>query len=230
MRAVAGLVALRRGRRGRVRPVRTGLQVDLDDADVTAAADHQRREADLAISTYLENAGVTGAPVAPDKLTDLTVTVPQPPGWKPYFNPNLSPGTRTIAKGDTYPTAMLLVFQLDGNFDVAEALKHANGDAELSENFKQLNASTDNFRGFPSSMIEGSYDLNGQRMQSYNRIVFADGHAGTPEPARPDLPGPAHRDRRSPTRRRPTGPTSRRSSRASRSPAEVGRRSIAWRA
>lgn len=138
----------------------------------------------ISISTYFENIGITGAPVAPDKLTDLTVTVPEPPGWKPYFNANLSPGTRTIAKGDTYPTAMLLVFQLDGNFDVAEALKHANGDAELSKNFKQLNASNDNFRGFPSSMIEGSYDLNGQRMQSYNRIVIASG-----TPARAGLPG-----------------------------------------
>ena len=46
---------------------------------------------------------------------------------------------------------------------------------ELSENFKQLNASEKNWRGFPSSMIEGSYDLNGQRMQSYNRIVIATG-------------------------------------------------------
>ncbi|MEU0494618.1 LpqN/LpqT family lipoprotein [Mycobacterium sp. NPDC006124] len=141
-------------------------------------------EKPISLSTYFENIGITGAPVAPDKLTDLTVTVPEPPGWKPYFNVNLSPGTRTIAKGDTYPTAMILVFQLDGNFDVAEALKHANGDAELSENFKQLNASTDDFRGFPSSMIEGTYDLNGQRMQSYNRIVFARG-----TPARANLPG-----------------------------------------
>lgn len=138
----------------------------------------------ISLSTYFENIGITGAPVAPDKLTDLTVTVPEPPGWKPYFNVNLSPGTRTIAKGDTYPTAMLLVFQLDGNFDIADALKHANGDALLSTNFKQLNASTDNFRGFPSSMIEGTYDLNGQRMQSYNRIVFAEG-----TPARANLPG-----------------------------------------
>ncbi|MCW2553123.1 MAG: hypothetical protein JWR13_770 [Mycobacterium sp.] len=141
-------------------------------------------EKPISLSTYFEDIGITGAPVAPDKLTDLTVTVPEPPGWKPYFNPNLAPGTRTIAKGDTYPTAMLLVFQLDGNFDTKEALKHANGDAELSENFKQLNASTDNFRGFPSSMIEGTYDLNGQRMQSYNRIVFATG-----TPARANLPG-----------------------------------------
>jgi hypothetical protein len=141
-------------------------------------------EKPISLSTYFENIGITGAPVAPDKLTDLTVTVPEPPGWKPYFNVNLAPGTRTIAKGDTYPTAMLLVFQLDGNFDVREALKHANGDAELSQNFSKLNDSTNDFMGFPSSMIEGTYDLNGQRMQSYNRIVIAQG-----TPARAGLPG-----------------------------------------
>ena len=33
-------------------------------------------------------------------------------------------------------------------------------------------------------MIEGSYDLNGQRMQSYNRVVIATG-----TPVRPNLPG-----------------------------------------
>jgi hypothetical protein len=33
-------------------------------------------------------------------------------------------------------------------------------------------------------MIEGNYDLNGQRMQSYNRMVIATG-----TPARPGLPG-----------------------------------------
>jgi hypothetical protein len=150
----------------------------------TTTATPTTTEAPVSISTYLENIGVTGAPVAPDKLTDLTVTVPQPAGWKPYYNPNLSPGTRTIAKGDTYPTAMLLVFQLNGDFDPAKALKHADGDAKLSQNFKQLNASDAAFLGFPSAMIEGNYDLNGQRMQSYNRMVIATG-----TPARPGLPG-----------------------------------------
>ena len=101
--------------------------------------------------------------------------MPTPPGWKPYANPNLAPGTRMIAKGDTYPTAMLMVFKLTGDFDVTEAIKHGYADAELSQNFKRLNASTDNFKGFPSSMIEGSYDLNGARMHSYNRIVIATG-------------------------------------------------------
>ena len=136
------------------------------------------------LSAYLENIGVTGAPVAPDKLTDLTVSFPTPPGWTPYANPNLSPGTRMIAKGDTYPTVMLLVFQLTGDFDIADALKHANADAQMSENFKKLNDSSDNYRGFPSSMVEGTYDLNGKRMQSYNRVVIATG-----TPARPNVPG-----------------------------------------
>ena len=138
----------------------------------------------VSISAYFEKINVTGAPVAPDRLPDLTVSIPSPPGWQPYVNANLSPGTRTIAKGATYPTAMLLVFQLDGNFDPKDALTHADGDAKLSENFKQLNASDADYRGFPSAMIEGSYDLNGQRMQSYNRMVIASG-----TPARAGLPG-----------------------------------------
>lgn len=131
--------------------------------------------APVPIAAYLEQAGVAGQPVAPDRVTDLVVTMPTPPGWKPYQNTNLAPGTRMIAKGDTYPTAMLMMFELNGDFNVAEALTHANVDAQMSENFKQLGASTNPFDGFPSSMIEGSYDLNGARMHSYNRIVIATG-------------------------------------------------------
>lgn len=128
------------------------------------------------ISQYLETAGVVGQPVAPDKLTDITVTMPSPKGWEVYSNPRFAPGTRVIAKGDTYPTAMLMVFQLSGgDFDAKKAIEHGNADAQMSENFKELNASLDNFKGFPSSMIEGSYDLNGRRMHSYNRVVIATG-------------------------------------------------------
>ena len=128
------------------------------------------------ISEYLETAGVVGQPVPPDKLTDLTVTMPKPKGWEQYSNPNFAPGTRVIAKGDTYPTAMLIVFRLSGgDFDAAKAIEHGNADAQKSENFRQLAASTDDWKGFPSSMIEGSYDLNGKRMHSFNRIVIATG-------------------------------------------------------
>ncbi len=139
------------------------------------AAPTTTTEAPVPIAKFLEQSGVTGEPVAPQKLTDLTVTMPQPKGWTQYNNPNFAPGTQTIAKGDTYPTAMLVVVKLTGNFDVNEAIKHGYADAELSQNFKKLNASTDNWHGFPSAMIEGSYDLNGRRMHSYNRIVIATG-------------------------------------------------------
>ncbi|ULN40604.1 LpqN/LpqT family lipoprotein [Mycolicibacterium crocinum] len=131
------------------------------------------------IAEYLYGAGVMGEQIPLDKLTDISVTLPRPPGWTKYNNSNFSPGTEVIAKNNTYPTAMVIVFKLTGNFDVGEALKHASVDAEMSQNFTKLNASTADFNGFPSSMIEGSYDLNGKRLHSYNRVVIP----VTPAPA-----------------------------------------------
>lgn len=124
------------------------------------------------IAEYLASMGVTGQQVPLNKLTDLTVKLPRPAGWTTYANPNFSPGTEAIARDNSYPTAMVMVFALDGNFDVPAALEHADADAELSKDFTRLNYSKDDFMGFPSSMIEGSYDLNGTRVHTYNRIVI----------------------------------------------------------
>ncbi|MGI9161906.1 MAG: LpqN/LpqT family lipoprotein [Mycobacterium sp.] len=131
------------------------------------------------IAQYLSSQGVTGQQLPLDKLTDLTVTLPRPTGWSTYANPNFSPGTESIAKNNTYPTAMVMVFKLDGPFDVPKALEHADADALLSKKFIKLNSSSDDFDGFPSSMIEGSYELNGTRVHTYNRIVIP----VTPAPA-----------------------------------------------
>jgi len=124
------------------------------------------------IAQYLSSVGVTGAQLPLDKLTDLTVTLPRPPGWTKYSNPNFSPGTEAIAKNNTYPTAMVMVFKLDGNFDLPAAMKHANDDALLAKGFVKLNSSDDDFNGFPSSMIEGSYDHLGTRLHTYNRVII----------------------------------------------------------
>jgi hypothetical protein len=140
-------------------------------------------EGPIPISTYLETIGIHGEAVVPAQLTDLTVTMPRPRGWEQYSNPSLAPGQIVITKGTGYPSATLLTFRLDGTFDVPEALSHADAEAEVSKNFKKLNGSKDNFRGFPSSMIEGTYDLNGQRMQTYSRIVIATGTP--PKPGAP---------------------------------------------
>ena len=133
----------------------------------------------MTIAQYLSSQGVTGQQLPLDKLTDLTVTLPRPAGWTKYSNPNFSPGTEAIAKNNSYPTAMVMVFKLDGPFDVPKALTHADADAELSKKFVKLNSSSDDFDGFPSSMIEGSYELNGTRVHTYNRIVIP----VTPAPA-----------------------------------------------
>jgi Probable lipoprotein LpqN len=127
-------------------------------------------------SKYLEGIGVTGVAVAPHTLTDLTASIPTPPGWAPLNNSKLPPTTEVISKGGKYPAAMLAVFRLQGgDFNAADAVKHANADAQLVPNFTQLDASTNDFNGFPSSMIQGSYDAEGMRMHSYNRIVLPTG-------------------------------------------------------
>ena len=125
---------------------------------------------------YLEGIGVTGVPVAPNTLTDLTASIPTPPGWAPLNNPKLPPTAEVISKGGKYPVAMLTVFKLQGaDFNAADVVKHANADAQLVPNFSQLDASTADFDGFPSSMIQGSSDQDGTRIHSYYRIVLPTG-------------------------------------------------------
>ncbi|MBO0864725.1 MAG: LpqN/LpqT family lipoprotein [Mycobacterium sp.] len=126
-------------------------------------------------SQYLDSIGVGVQQVAPDTLTDLTVSMPTPPGWAKHTSPNMNPMTQAIDKNGDYPTAMLMVFKLNGDFDPAKVVKHANADAVLAQNFKKLDASDRDFHGFPSSMIQGSYDLDGRRLHSYNRVVIATG-------------------------------------------------------
>ncbi|OBG42559.1 hypothetical protein A5672_11150 [Mycobacterium alsense] len=128
------------------------------------------------LSKYLQDSGVSGQQVAPGALTDLNVSIPTPPGWTAFNDPKkIAPETVMISKGGKYPTARLVVFALHGNFDPGQVVKHGNDDAQLFADFKQLDASTDDYNGFPSSMIQGSYDLDGTRLHSWNRIVIATG-------------------------------------------------------
>ncbi|MGZ4578241.1 MAG: LpqN/LpqT family lipoprotein [Mycobacterium sp.] len=138
-----------------------------------------RAEKPVPLSQYLQNVGVTGQQVAPGNLPDLTVSIPTPPGWSAASNPHIAPETVMISKDGKYPTARLVVFILRGDFDPAQVIQHGNDDAQLFEDFKQLDASTTPYNGFPSSMIEGSYDLDGTRLHSFNRIVIATGSPPT---------------------------------------------------
>lgn len=129
----------------------------------------------IPFSKYLDKIGVGQQPVAPDTLTDLTVSMPTPPGWAKYSSPAIPPTSEVITKDGPYPNAMLIVVKLYGEFDPREVVKHGNADAVLAQNFKQLDASDADFHGFPSSMMQSSYDLDGKRLHTFNRVVIATG-------------------------------------------------------
>lgn len=128
------------------------------------------------IGQYLQGKDVTAEPVAPGSLPDLTVSIPIPPGWSKRTSPKLPPTTEAIGKGDKFPRALLTVLRLaGGDFDPAVAIQHGMVDAGLAKNFTQLDSSIADFRGFPSVMVQGSHDLDGQRVQSWFRMVIATG-------------------------------------------------------
>ena len=135
----------------------------------------------MPFSQYLETNGVSGAPVAPDKLTDLTVSIPTPPGWQKVDKPNIPPTTEVIAKGDGFPNAMLVVFKLAGTSMPpswsSTATTTPGSRRTSSSSSRQRLTST----AFPSSMIEGSYNLGNQRLHTINRIVIATGSGSDPD-------------------------------------------------
>lgn len=130
-------------------------------------------QAPVSFTQYLQQQGVDGAGMTPQTLTDLTVSMPQPPGWAVVTDPAQPTAYEVIRKTAVaayQPTAILLVFKLTGgNFDVNDALKHA---------YDMPGAIQEPFNGMPSARIEATYfDATKQRLHRYNRIVIATGRA-----------------------------------------------------
>lgn len=123
------------------------------------------------LSKYLEDEGVLGDAILPSDPPDMTVSIPTPAGWAPRAaDPNAKSKAVMISKGNNYPAALLVMFRLRGEFNPAEAIKHAN--ADLPQDFRQLDASTADYNGFPSAMIQGTYEQKGARMRSWKRVVI----------------------------------------------------------
>lgn len=143
----------------------------------TTTTTSEEPTAPVTVGRYLEDQGVVAEAVAPGALTDLTVSIPTPPGWTKKENPMLPKTTLVIGKGEKFPRAILSVVKLSGDFDSHEAIKHGVVDAQLSKNFRLLDASNEDYRGFPSSMVQGTHDMEGQRLHSWFRMVIATGSA-----------------------------------------------------
>ncbi|MGV0624678.1 LpqN/LpqT family lipoprotein [Mycolicibacter minnesotensis] len=134
-------------------------------------------EAPVTVGRFLEDQGVVAEAVAPDAPTDLTVSIPTPPGWSKKQNPMLPATTVVLGKGEKFPRAVLSVVRLNGDFDANEAIRHGVVDAQLSPKFRLLDASNEDYQGFPSSMVQGTYEMDGQRLHSWFRMVIATGSA-----------------------------------------------------
>lgn len=143
----------------------------------TSTTASESPEPPVTVGRFLEDQGVAAEAVAPNALTDLTVSIPTPPGWTKKQSPMLPETTLVIGKGDKLPRAILSVVKLNGNFDSREAIKHGVVDAQLSKNFRLLDASNEDYQGFPSSMVQGTHDMDGQRLHSWFRMVIATGSA-----------------------------------------------------
>lgn len=135
----------------------------------TPATPTTTAEAPVSFSQYLQEKGVDGEPMTPKTLTELTVSMPHPPGWMVVNDPDQPTAFEIIRKTAVqtfHPTAMLFVFKLTGaNFDPVDALKHA---------YDMPGGIQEPFHGMPSAKIEATYpDATGQQLHRYNRIVIA---------------------------------------------------------
>lgn len=100
-------------------------------------------------------------PQEPSGFTAFNITLPMPAGWTHVPDPNVPDAFAVIAdrrSGSLYtPNAQVVVYRLDGQFDPHEAITHGFVDSQTLMAWQTTNASLDDFNGFPSSIIEGTY-------------------------------------------------------------------------
>ncbi|WP_420872460.1 LpqN/LpqT family lipoprotein [Mycobacteroides salmoniphilum] len=134
----------------------------------------------LSMNEYLQSIGVTVVPVSPASPANVRVEVPLPDGWENLGS--LDPAYLITDKpsgadqGRT-PSAVIYLIKLDGPLDARKALtEHGFSDAQNTQNFQKITSSLDDFQGYPSAAIEGTYDNQNVRVHAWNRdVIVPDG-------------------------------------------------------
>ncbi|CAJ1510903.1 LpqN/LpqT family lipoprotein [[Mycobacterium] holstebronense] len=100
-------------------------------------------------------------PQQPAGFNAFNITLPMPAGWSHVPDPNVPDAFAVIAdrrSGSLYtPNAQVVVYRLDGQFDPKEAITHGFVDSQTLMAWQTTNASLNDFNGFPSASIEGTY-------------------------------------------------------------------------
>lgn len=126
---------------------------------------------------YFHEHGVTLEPQVAQGFTALNIVVPMPQGWAQVPDPNVPDAFVVLADkggGDLYTAnAQLVVYKLVGDFDPREAITHGFIDSQMQSRWQSTDASLNDFAGFPSARIEGTYTSTGLSLNASRRHVIA---------------------------------------------------------
>lgn len=130
------------------------------------------------IKEYFKEKGVTLEPQKAAGFTALNIVLPVPAGWSLVPDPNVPDAFTVIADrkgGDALytPNAQLTVYKLVGDFDPREAISHGLVDSQLLPNWQSTNGAIEDFGGFLSSQIEGTYRDTDLTLNTNRRHVIA---------------------------------------------------------
>ena len=129
------------------------------------------------IRDYLAAHNVQLEAQQPADFTALNITLPVPPGWTRVPDPNVPDAFAVIAdrnSGALYPpNAQVVVYRLVGQFDPRDAITHGFIDSQQLPAWRTTNASLAEFGGFPSSLIEGTYQQGDTTVNTSQRHVIA---------------------------------------------------------
>ncbi|MGW4243475.1 LpqN/LpqT family lipoprotein [Nocardia sp. NPDC004722] len=132
------------------------------------------------IAEYLAAAGVQAAPVDPEAPGAPKVTVGVPEGWQ-QVPAGMFPGSYGVW---TQPpvdgwadNAVLLVATFTPAVDPRELLTHAFTDARQLPGWQDLDNDTEDFDGYPSAGITGTYTVEHLTLWAYNRYIIVNTEA-----------------------------------------------------
>ncbi|ORB58895.1 hypothetical protein BST43_08690 [Mycobacteroides saopaulense] len=134
----------------------------------------------ISMNEYLQGLGVKVTPVSPDNPANVRIEIPLPEGWEnlgaldPAY---LIADKPSGADQGRTPSAVVYLIKLEGTLDARKAItEHGFTDAQNTPNFRKIASSLDDFQGYPSATIEGTYDNQNVRVHAWNRdVIVPDG-------------------------------------------------------
>ncbi|APA95709.1 LpqN/LpqT family lipoprotein [Nocardia seriolae] len=133
------------------------------------------------IAEYLAASQIQATPVDPAAPGAPKVSVGVPEGWQ-QVPPGMFPGSYGVW---TQPpvngwadNAVLLVATFSPAIDARELLSHAFDDARQLPGWQDLDSDTEDFEGYPSAGITGTYDVAPLTLWAYNRYIIVESENG----------------------------------------------------